>query len=224
MAGAESDFASDSTGRLADIIQAYDSPIVRAYCWGRFQILRLRFLDEIGQYLPRQGSILDIGCGFGLFSLYFAHQHPDRQVHGFDLNPKRIDMARRAAEKLGLKNVSFHAEDATKWRGTETFDSAYMIDIVHHVPRASAESLLEEVRKKVKPTGVVIVKDVADKPFFKTAFTWALDKLMDPKTPVHYWSVKALTAKLRRVGFGVTSHLMVDYLPYPHVIYICRPI
>ena len=30
------------------IIEAYDDPIVRAYCWARFWILRQRFLDEIG--------------------------------------------------------------------------------------------------------------------------------------------------------------------------------
>ena len=34
------------------------------------------FLDEIGQYLPRGGRILDFGCGFGLFSLYFALRSP----------------------------------------------------------------------------------------------------------------------------------------------------
>ena len=28
------------------IIRAYDDPIVRAYCWVRFWILRQRFLDE----------------------------------------------------------------------------------------------------------------------------------------------------------------------------------
>ena len=44
------------------IIRAYDDPIIRAYCWGRFGILRQRFLDEIGQYLPGEGVVLDIGC------------------------------------------------------------------------------------------------------------------------------------------------------------------
>ena len=32
----------------------------------------LRFLEEIEQYLPDHGTILDLGCGFGLFSLYIA--------------------------------------------------------------------------------------------------------------------------------------------------------
>ncbi|MBI2161034.1 MAG: hypothetical protein HYU25_11790 [Candidatus Rokubacteria bacterium] len=46
------------------IIGAYDDRVVRAYCWARFWILRQRLLDEIGQYLPESGEVLDIGCGF----------------------------------------------------------------------------------------------------------------------------------------------------------------
>ena len=44
---------------------------------------------------------------------------------------------------------------------------------------------------------------------------------MDPRTPVRYWPADALQALLERVGFGVSRHLMVDILPYPHVLYVC---
>jgi len=45
---------------------------------------------------------------------------------------------------------------------------------------------------------------------------------MAPATPVHYWSADALTAALDRAGFVVRRHLMVDLLPYPHVLYVCE--
>ena len=67
---------------IRSVIRAYDDPIVRAYCWGRFWILRQRFLDEIGQYLPARDRVLDLGCGFGLFSLYYASAHPALTVEG----------------------------------------------------------------------------------------------------------------------------------------------
>ena len=47
--------ASMHSATVKRIIRAYDDPIVRAYCWARFGILRQRFLDEIGQYLPDEG-------------------------------------------------------------------------------------------------------------------------------------------------------------------------
>jgi hypothetical protein len=34
--------------RMSRILGSYDDWIVRGYCWGRFKILRQRFLLEIG--------------------------------------------------------------------------------------------------------------------------------------------------------------------------------
>jgi predicted RNA methylase len=99
------------------IIRAYDDPIVRAYCWVRFGILRQRFLDEIGQYLPEAGPVLDIGCGFGLFSLYYAATGPRRLLRGLDLDTRRIALARRAAGRLGLDNVAYEVGDARDFKG-----------------------------------------------------------------------------------------------------------
>jgi 2-polyprenyl-3-methyl-5-hydroxy-6-metoxy-1,4-benzoquinol methylase len=119
---------------IRSVIRAYDDPVVRAYCWGRFWILRQRFLDEIGQYLPARGRVLDLGCGFGLFSLYYASTHPALALEGIDLNPRRIDTARGAARRLGLDNVRYEVGDVMDYRGGRHFDAAYMLDIVHHIP------------------------------------------------------------------------------------------
>src|SRR5262245_52087695 len=104
--------ASMRSATIRDIIRAYDDPVVRAYCWARFGILRQRFLDEIGQYLPAEGPVLDIGCGFGLFSLYYAATGPRRVVRGLDVNARRIALARRAAARLALANVVYEQGDA----------------------------------------------------------------------------------------------------------------
>src|SRR5262245_9076296 len=104
---------------VRSVIRAYDDPVVRAYCWARFGILRQRFLDEIGQYLPDAGTVLDIGCGFGLFSLYYAASAPRRFVRGLDRDPRRIAMARRAAARLHLDNVVYAEGDARDFKGGE---------------------------------------------------------------------------------------------------------
>src|SRR5256885_14165135 len=91
---------------IRSIVRAYDDPVVRAYCWARFLVLRQRFLEEIGQYLPPSGPVLDIGCGFGLFSLYYAATGPGRVVRGLDLSGRRIAMARRAARRRRLGNLA----------------------------------------------------------------------------------------------------------------------
>jgi 2-polyprenyl-3-methyl-5-hydroxy-6-metoxy-1,4-benzoquinol methylase len=211
-----------SSALIPSIIQAYDDPVVRAYCWGRFWILRQRFLDEIGQYLPAQGRVLDLGCGFGLFSLYYAATRPGLQIEGFDLNPRRIDMARAAARRLGLSNVRHEVGNVMDFRGGRQFAAAYMLDIVHHVPPATVPSLLRQLRRSLAPGGVLLVKDVDTRPAVKRWFTWALDKAMAPTDPVHYWSAEMLQGMLEVSGFRVRRHLMVDVLPYPHVLYVAE--
>jgi SAM-dependent methyltransferase len=207
---------------ILSVIRAYDDWIVRAYCWGRFWILRQRFLDEIGQYLPRAGRVLDLGCGFGLFSLYYASVRPGLQIEGLDLNPRRITMARDAARKLGLNNVRYEVGNATDFRDGRLLAAAYMLDIIHHIPAEAVRPLLGQMAKVLPPGGRLLIKDVERRPAWKRWFTHALDRVMDPGTPVHYWAADDLQALLEEIGFSVYRHLMVDFLPYPHILYICE--
>jgi 2-polyprenyl-3-methyl-5-hydroxy-6-metoxy-1,4-benzoquinol methylase len=207
---------------LAEIIGAYDSLIVRAYCRGRFIILHQRFLDEIGQYLPDSGPILDIGCGFGLFSLYYARLAPGRRITGVDLNSRRIDWARRAAGRLGVTNVEYQVGNATQFHPPGGLSCAYMLDIVHHIEPARAEELLDALYEALAPGGVLIVKDVTTRPAYKRWFTWLLDKAMDAQAEVNYWPKRDLEKRLQQSGFIVHSHAMLDFLPYPHQLYVCR--
>jgi len=204
------------------IIRAYDDPIVRAYCWARFGILRQRFLEEIGQYLPDAGPVLDIGCGFGLFSLYYAATGPRRFVRGLDISGSRIALARRAAARLGLDNVAYEEADARDFKGDGEVAAAYMLDIVHHVPPRTVPPLLRALRTSLPRGGRLLVKDVDTHPLVKRWFTWVLDRAMAPRTPVRYWSAEELSGALTEAGFTVHRHLMVDVLPYPHVLYVCE--
>ncbi|MEX2148353.1 MAG: class I SAM-dependent methyltransferase [Candidatus Rokuibacteriota bacterium] len=201
---------------------AYDDPLVRAYCRARFLIMRPRFLEEIGQYLPASGAVLDIGCGFGLFSLYYAATAPGRFVRGVDVNGRRIAQARRAAARLRIDNVQYEQGDARDFKGDTAVAAAYMLDIVHHVPPATVPPLLRQLRRCLSAGGMLLVKDVDTRPALARWFTWALDKAMAPSAPVRYWSADELTAALAAADFRVRRHRLVDVLPYPHILYICE--
>ena len=144
------------------------------------------------------------------------------RLEGFDRNARRIAMARVAARKLGLSNVRYETGDVMDFRGSEAFDAAYMLDIVHHIPEEAVRPLLEQVAKILPTGGRLLIKDVDRRPAYKRWFTHVLDKVMDPSTPVRYWDAEALTRLLGEVGFSVHRHLMVDFLPYPHILYICE--
>ncbi len=205
------------------IVAGYDSFIIRLYSRIRFIILRQVFLEEIDQYLPKRGRVLDIGCGFGLFSLFFGAVAPDRRLLGVDRNAKRIGHARSTGAKLGLSNVRYEVGDATDWTANESFDAIYVLDLLHHLPTDGVEQFLAELRQGLGPGGVLLVKEVEDRPRWKAWFTLLLDRLMvGLSEPVHYWSVAELRPKIEALGFEVKVHRMRDVLPYPHVLYVCR--
>ncbi len=207
------------------VIDSYESFIVRAYCKIRFQIINLRMLQEIEQYMPLKGRILDIGCGFGLFSLYFALMSKKRSLISFDLSKDRISMARRAARKLGLsKQTNFSAMNVHDYTFEQSVDAIIILDLLHHLPLEEADRVLTEAYEILSDNGVLLIKEVEGRPAWKALFTWLLDKLMDFNCPVNYYYKEELEAILTKLGFEVKIHEMMDILPYPHVFYICRKV
>lgn len=207
---------------IAAIAASYRNPVIRIYSLLRFTILRQIFLEEIGQYLPNKGRILDIGCGFGLFTLYFASVRPERSMFGIDSNSRRIQYARESARRLGLDNAHYETENARDWSTDTPYDAIYLLDLIHHLPRNEVTPFLERVRNALVPGGLLLVKDIEDRPRWKMWFTLILDRLMVGGEAIHYWSEPELSELLQSIGFDVKRHRMRDFLPYPHILYICR--
>lgn len=205
----------------AQIIAAY-AGIIRVYVFIRFKIIHLRFLEEIEQYLPNRGTILDLGCGFGLFSLYIAACKPDAHVIGLDINARRLEIARHAAEKLGIRNASFVQQDLREWRPAQTIAGAYALDIFHHLPVENGNRLLNDLFARLEPGGRFLLKDIDTLPRAMLWFTYLLDALMSPRDNFNYRSSGAWQRQLAATGFApIYLHYLWDILPYPHILVIC---
>ena len=207
---------------LSKIVDVYDSFIIRAYCKARFKIININILQMLGLCLRGKRRILDIGCGFGLFGCYFASMYPEMSYTGYDLNEGRVDQANRAAEKLGLKNVRFKVGDARDIDINDEFDAILMVDLLHHIDDPAKARLLETCRAHLAPEGRLVVKDVTTHPFFKIAFTWALDVVMTHSFDMWYWGEKRFYETLGAHFNRVEMYPIVDWLPYPHIIYLCE--
>ncbi len=207
---------------IRQIVKSYSKLVIRVYSTIRFTILRQPFLEEIGQYLPRQGRILDLGCGFGLFSLYFAMLERGRSLTGVDMNARRIEYAQASARKLGLDNIEYEVADAIAWVGQRQFDAIFFLDLVHHLPVAEVPDFLDKVSRLLQPDGVLVIKDVAHRPFYKMLFTLILDRLMVGMEPIRYWPPDELEELLEDLGFEVIHHRLNDILPYPHILFVAR--
>jgi 2-polyprenyl-3-methyl-5-hydroxy-6-metoxy-1,4-benzoquinol methylase len=207
---------------LNQIIDAYDSPIVRFYCKSRFTIININILHILSLCLRGKRRVLDIGCGFGLFGCYFAATNPELEYVGIDLNPARIEMANQTAHRLNLSNINFYHGDAGNLQLDGQYDAVMMIDLLHHLVDPSKEKLLQSCTKHLAQDGRLIIKDVTTHPWHEIAFTWALDVLMTRGFSMWYWDeIKFITA-LDNYFDWVDTYPIADWLPYPHIVYLAE--
>jgi 2-polyprenyl-3-methyl-5-hydroxy-6-metoxy-1,4-benzoquinol methylase len=205
-------------GAIAKIVRALP-PVERAYSLVRFSILRAKLLSVMDLMLPDEGRILDVGCGFGLFAAYFGQTHPGRRITGVDPDARRIGLARRVADRLGMRDHAFVVGDVRDAPLEGPFDAAYVLDVMHHLPAGDQRPVLERLRSLIRPGGVLIVKDITTEPRLGLFFTEALDRLMVGwNEPLSYRHHREWAEMLTAVGFKVRMVRVPDVLPYPHVV------
>jgi 2-polyprenyl-3-methyl-5-hydroxy-6-metoxy-1,4-benzoquinol methylase len=193
-------------------------PLERAYAVGRFLIMRARLLAVMDRMLPPAGRVLDVGCGFGLFTSYFAQVQPGRRITGVDRSSSRVATARRVAARLGI-SAEFIEGDIRTAPISGLFDAAYVLDVLHHIPERDQRSVLLRLRGLLAPGGSLVIKDITTQPRAGLLFTHALDRLMvgwsEPLAYRHHDDWRQL---LEGLGFRVQVVRVPDVLPYPHVV------
>jgi 2-polyprenyl-3-methyl-5-hydroxy-6-metoxy-1,4-benzoquinol methylase len=207
---------------LSEIARTYDSAIVRSYCKARFLIINLNIHHILALCLRGKKRVLDIGCGFGLFGCYFAKLHPEVTYCGYDQNAERIEMARKAAERLGLTNATFNYGDARELSIDDQFDAIMTVDLMHHIDDETKGRLVDFCTQHLSPTGSLIVKDISTHSRFKTFFTWALDVVMTRGFDMSYWSETQFHNLLGEHFGRIETFPLSDWLPYPHIVYLCE--
>jgi len=65
---------------------------------------------------------------------------------------------------------------------------------------------------------------VTTHPFPKIAFTWWLDVVMTREFDMWYWNEQSFYEKMGEFFNQIEMYPIVDWLPCPHVIYLCKNI
>lgn len=171
---------------------------------------------ELEKFVPKNGTILDLGCGYGIFGNYLALSSPKRIVLGIDTDKVKIKNAYR-----GIKNTSFKIGDATKMK-LSNFDCILLLDVLHHLKSYSAqEKLIKECNNMLAKKGVVIISEVDNNPVWKLLLGWLTDFIMYKGQPVYYRYKKDMIGVLKN-SFPTTKVVKLHKNPFPHVVYICQ--
>jgi 2-polyprenyl-3-methyl-5-hydroxy-6-metoxy-1,4-benzoquinol methylase len=163
--------------------------------------------EEIIPFVPEGSTVLDAGCGAGLFVALLGDLGRIPRAVGFDSNPAAIALARRAEGRLGSSvSVEFLQIDATAPWPADEYDVVSLIDVMHHVPRVSHENVLSRASECVKPGGLLIYKDMANRPTWRALCNQAHDLLLARQwihhVPISFVEQWAASLGLRQVAEG----------------------
>jgi SAM-dependent methyltransferase len=85
-----------------------------------------RGIDEL---VPREGTVLDLGSGYGLMSVILARKSLLRQVKGLDLDERKIRVCQEMARSVD--NLQFHEENFME-HSLPSADAILMVDTLHY--------------------------------------------------------------------------------------------
>lgn len=190
----------------------------RMYIKLRWRLCPFTVLEH---FLPKSGKIIDLGCGYGMLANLAALNSAERDVYGFDLSQKRINIAKRTVKNRN--NLHFELKNVRDLK-LNSCDAIVMSDFLHHIPYKEQENLIRQAKDKLKKNGILIIQDIDKRPLFKYLFAVTLDNLLNLFPRLYYRKANSFKNMLERNSFSVSVVRVDKKLPLPDILFICKKI
>jgi 2-polyprenyl-3-methyl-5-hydroxy-6-metoxy-1,4-benzoquinol methylase len=147
--------------KLQSIRQAWKLFSTLSFFWRLHQVGRSLLIpfQQLVDYLPAQGSLLDLGCGHGLFLALAKQEHPALQVIGLDLSEEKIAAARKALSASDCTLLHMDVQNAVELY-EQSFDVISIIDVLYLIPIGQWDNILKRCYSYLKPGGKLMLKEM----------------------------------------------------------------
>ncbi|WP_414584200.1 methyltransferase domain-containing protein [Scytonema sp. PCC 10023] len=117
---------------------------------------RLKTVATIAS-LKKSGRVLDLGCGRGELSFYFARQ--GFTVTAIDYSQNAIELAKKCfdGEASVQANVEFICDDVCNVSLSQKYDLAVASDIIEHLSSQEVEKFYHKIAQHLKSDGLFVV-------------------------------------------------------------------
>ena len=170
----------------------------RAFITARWLLTPYR---RIASFLPSRGTLLDLGCGHGLFAFAAVQQSPELRVVGIDHDAERIAIAARASDG----RVSFSTGDLLK-PPPGSYEAIALLDLMHYFSPADQDRIFVRAYEQTAPGGVLLVREVDPRGLFNRIWERVMTATGFTRTSkqgLHFRSPQGWSEALERVGFRV---------------------
>ena len=132
----------------------FKGPVLEWYLRVKIKLEKnYRFYDEL---LPKQGKIIDVGCGYGFMANMLSYTSEQRELVGWDYDGEKIAVAKEVA--INSNRVSFEVKDIV----TENFEFADVFvfnDVLHYFSEERQIKVLSKAFEKLNNNGCIIIRD-----------------------------------------------------------------
>lgn len=189
---------------------------------------RLGRFDVIERLVPREGRVVDLGCGTGCFLTYLALASEKRACVGVDISDRKLAVAREATR--GLWSVSFHLHNLFSYR-PEDAACVTILDTLHYFDPAAQAAALENCAKHLAPGGALILRNIDREPRWtfrwNYAHEWAMTRVQLTATErawprLHFLPFAEYRSILERLGMEVEIVPPPQARPYAVTILSAR--
>jgi 1-acyl-sn-glycerol-3-phosphate acyltransferase len=108
------------------------------------------------ELVPRQGKILDIGCGYGFMSYMLSFTSAQREITGIDYDEDKIDTANHCFSKTD--RINFVHSYVMEF-DFEKYDAIILADMLHYLQPAEQKQVIEKCISNLRAGGMIIIRD-----------------------------------------------------------------
>jgi len=112
----------------------------------------LRLIDNV---LSEELTVLDVGCGSGFITNFFAKTYSRSHFTGVDFSPASINHARFISQEANIQNTNFVNADFASYSTDQQFDVVICQGVLHHMPNYS--EIVKKLTNMIKDDGYLIL-------------------------------------------------------------------
>ena len=170
-------------------------------CFAWFKMRLDPMFKRLPDFLPEQGTVLDIGCGFGVVAAWMLGRSGDLRVVAVEPDEDRVDVARFVLGQRG----EVHEGAAPEALPQVSAAAVVCLDMIHHLDSGGLAKTLSHVRSCLGPGGRLLLRatvPIAGRtPFYRWFET---RRLALAKLKPHYRQREDVVKAIQAAGLQVT--------------------